>query len=34
VRFAGHEYRVFTLYAEAFPAGRLRISELVPIPFE
>jgi hypothetical protein len=33
VRFDGHEYRVFTLYAEAFPAGRLRISELVPIPF-
>jgi hypothetical protein len=33
VRFDGHEYRVFTLYAEAFPAGRLRISELVPIPY-
>lgn len=34
VRLHGREYRVFTLYAEAFPAGRLRISELVPIPFE
>lgn len=34
VSFEGHEYRVFTLYAEAFPAGRLRISELVPIPYE
>jgi hypothetical protein len=34
LRFDGHAYRVFTLYAEAFPAGRLRISELVPIPFE
>jgi hypothetical protein len=33
VRLGGHEYRVFTFYAEAFPAGRLRISELVPIPF-
>jgi hypothetical protein len=34
LRLDGREYRVFTLYAEAFPSGSLRISELIPIPYE
>ncbi|MGO9248616.1 MAG: hypothetical protein ACLP7W_08475 [Solirubrobacteraceae bacterium] len=32
-RYQGHDYRVFTLHAEAFPSGPLRISVLIPIPY-
>ena len=32
-RYEGHQYRVFTLHAEAFPSGPLRISVLIPIPY-
>lgn len=31
--YRGHDYRVFTLNAKAFPAGVLRISVLIPIPY-
>jgi len=31
--YRGHDYRVFTLDAKAFPAGVLRISVLIPIPY-
>jgi hypothetical protein len=33
LRYQGHDYRVFTLHAEAFPSGPLRISVLIPIPY-
>jgi DNA-binding GntR family transcriptional regulator len=32
-RYRGHTYQVFTLHAEAFPSGPLRIVVLVPIPY-
>jgi hypothetical protein len=32
-RFQGQDYRVFTLHAQAFPSGPLRISVLIPIPY-
>jgi hypothetical protein len=32
-RYQGHKYDVFTLHAEAFPSGPLRISVLIPIPY-
>jgi hypothetical protein len=32
-RYRGHDYRVFTLNANAFPTGILRISVLIPIPY-
>jgi hypothetical protein len=32
VTFKGAEYRVFSVAAEAFPAGALRISMLIPVP--
>jgi hypothetical protein len=31
--YRGHDYRVFTLNADAFPTGVLRISVLIPIPY-
>jgi hypothetical protein len=31
--YHGHSYRVFTVHAEAFPAGTLAIRVLVPIPY-
>jgi hypothetical protein len=31
--YRGHDYRVFTLDAQAFPSGALRISVLIPIPY-
>ncbi len=31
--YRGQSYRVFTLHAEAFPSGPLRISLLIPIPY-
>lgn len=31
--YLGHSYRVFTVHAEAFPAGPLAIRVLVPIPY-
>lgn len=31
--YQGQNYRVFTLHAEAFPSGPLRISVLIPIPY-
>ena len=31
--YRGHDYRVFTLNADAFPSGILRISVLIPIPY-
>ena len=31
--YRGHDYRVFTLNANAFPTGTLRISVLIPIPY-
>jgi hypothetical protein len=33
LRYQGQDYRVFTLHAEAFPSGPLRISVLIPIPY-
>jgi hypothetical protein len=33
LRYQGQNYRVFTLHAEAFPSGPLRISVLIPIPY-
>ncbi len=32
-RYEKRSYRVFTLHAEAFPSGPLRISVLIPIPY-
>jgi hypothetical protein len=32
-RYRGHSYRVFTIDARAFPAGKLRIRVLIPIPY-
>jgi hypothetical protein len=32
-RYRGHNYRVFTLHAQAFPSGPLRIVVLVPVPY-
>jgi len=32
-RYRGHTYRVFTLHAQAFPSGPLRIVVLIPIPY-
>ncbi len=32
-RYRGQRYRVFTLHAQAFPSGPLRITLLVPIPY-
>ncbi len=32
-RYRGHSYRVFTLHAQAFPSGPLRIVVLIPIPY-
>jgi hypothetical protein len=32
-RYRGHDYRVFTLHAQAFPSGPLRIVALIPIPY-
>jgi hypothetical protein len=31
--YKGHTFRVFTLAAEAFPSGPLRITVLIPIPY-
>jgi len=31
--YGGHEYRVFTLHAKAFPSGPLRIDVFVPVPY-
>jgi len=33
LRYRGHDYRVYTLHAEAFPSGPLRIAVLIPIPY-
>jgi len=32
-RYRGRTYRAFTLHAEAFPSGPLRIVVLIPIPY-
>jgi hypothetical protein len=32
-QYHGHTFRVFTLHAEAFPSGPLRIQVLAPIPY-
>jgi hypothetical protein len=32
-RYRGRTFRVFTLHAEAFPSGPLRIAVLIPIPY-
>jgi hypothetical protein len=31
--YKGNTYRAFTFHAEAFPAGPLRITDLIPIPY-
>jgi hypothetical protein len=31
--YRGHSFRVFTLHADAFPSGPLRIEVLIPIPY-
>jgi hypothetical protein len=32
-RYQGHNFRVFTVHAAAFPSGPLTIRVLVPIPY-
>ena len=32
-RYQGRTYRVFTIHAQAFPSGPLRIVVLVPLPY-
>jgi hypothetical protein len=32
-QYQGHSFRVFTLHVSSFPAGPLRISVLIPIPY-
>jgi hypothetical protein len=32
-RYRGHTFNVFTLHANAFPSGPLRIAVLIPIPY-
>lgn len=32
-RYRGRSFRVYTLHAEAFPSGPLRIAVLIPIPY-
>jgi len=32
-RYRGRTFRVFTIHAEAFPSGPLRIAVLIPIPY-
>ena len=31
--WSGHRYRVYTVHAQAFPSGALRIAVLIPIPY-
>jgi hypothetical protein len=31
--YRGSEYRAYTFYGEAFPSGRLRITDLIPLPY-